>query len=360
MAGFKESILAFAHKPVGYIFFVVVIILLTGLALFETGILFGAIIMIMLAFGLPVYLGWNKSFRTLLIVAIVVTAGVAPLWAAFTNNELFTPYGPGPSLDGFNNNSHVLQDAGVTPFSSSSGPGGIFHFTVTAVNQNVSFNGTVTSQIHVTAVYLWVTDCPYDGQGSTNGCGGNPDFFHEYGPDQLGPSTFNRTENQVWFNMSLPGDSIMYYIFTANYTFDKNGLGYDYSCLGYCEIYQGHAVPVPNQSYYWNEGPITGTWSYIYAVKLLPSFYLLTGALGAILIAILFVYRWLKTREKKRMAVAAESAEGTPAEDEKTCENCGAELKPGEVFCWKCGKQVPVPSAEPKPEPETKPSQPLK
>lgn len=360
MAGFKQSLLSFAGKPVGFGLIVALIIVATALALFETGILFGAIIMIFLAFGLPVYLGWNKSFRTLLIVALVVTAGVAPLWAAFTTNELYTPYAPGPSADGYFNNSSILQRASVSPFASSTGPGGVFHFTVTAVNvPNLAYNSSVYTAIHVTQVYLWVTDCPYDGQGSTNGCSGNPDFFHQYGPIQLGTSSYNNGENEVWFNMSLPGDRIMYYVFTANYTYNRTNLGYGYSCLGYCEIYHGTAVPIAQQSYYWNEGPITGTWGVIYATKLLPSFYLLTAALGAILVAILFVYRWLKNREKQRMSAAAASAEGSSGMEEKSCDSCGAELRPGEVFCWKCGKQIPAPASE-APKEEAPSSPPLK
>ncbi|MCL4325203.1 MAG: hypothetical protein M1144_07090 [Candidatus Thermoplasmatota archaeon] len=363
MPTFKEKLESFAQKPIGYVSIVAMIIVLTALSLYFTGILFGAIIMIFLTFGIPIYIGWNKSFRTLLVVAIVVTAGVAPVWAALTNNQLFTPYTPLSSVDGNNSNSHILQDAGVTPFSGGPGSGGKYQFSITTVNQNVSYNATVSSGIHVTSVYLWVTNCAYDGFNATNGCGGNPDYFHLFGPEYLGNQTFSRARNVVTFDEKLPANQIMYYVFTANYSYNQSNLGYAWSCLGYCDIAQGIAAPVAQQSYYWNEGPITGSWAYIYAVKLLPSFYLLTAALGAILVVILFVYRWLKIREKSRMAQAAASAGGTSEEPEGKCDACGAEMRPGELFCWKCGKQMQPPKpkeAEPVPTEKDPASQSLK
>lgn len=336
---FWQSFVAFSQTRLGYVSLTAVIVVLVALALFEIGVLFGALAMILLAFGLPVYMGWNKSFKTLLIVALVVTASVPPIWAALSNDQLFTPYSPDGSPDG------IIQHPTVTPFAYPPGKGNLYNFSAELHKQKVTTTGvnSTSYRIDITAVYLWVTDCPYDGTLNNhtvnNACNGGPDYLHEFAPFVVPKAEYADPVIPVWFNESLPSNNILYFDLIANYTL-VNTTVYSYACMGDCVPYKGSYAPAADESYYWTEGPITGSWGYIYAVRILPTFYLIGAGLGAMLIGVVLVYRWLKIREKRRLLQAEDTAGGTPVGGETICPACGAVVKDQESFCWKCGKPL--------------------
>jgi hypothetical protein len=307
------------------------IVVLVALGLFGLGLILGAIVLILLGFGVPVYLGWKKSFKTLFLVAIILVIAVPPVYAAFYNNELFQQYNVPSSSD------NILQSASVHPFSYPPAKGNTYDFSISTVSQNESGNFTKTTDI-----ILWVTDCPNDGFGSTNLCGENPDYFHSF-PYFINQTTNGtRSVNWAFWNLTLPSNKIFYFQFTANYTL---GTYYGYSAIGYCTFSKGVCTPAAQESSYWYEGPITGSWAAIY-VTLLPDIYLLMGVLGALLAVIIVTYRYLKIREKRRQDEAKAAASGAPTLNEASCSSCGAVMKKDETTCWKCGKLQSAPSQD--------------
>lgn len=341
---FKKRLTNFAGKPIGYGVLIALIVLVVAGSLYYVGVLLGAIVLLLMGFGFPIYLGWNRSFRNLWILALVITIAAPPIWGALATNELFTPYSPPNSSDPLLSGS-VLQGAHVDPFSYPPASGNSYHFEINAARQN--HNAT---PINLTAVYLWVTDCPYDGAGTQNACGGNPDYYQTY-PYVIQPANVSRPTDTAYFNRTLPANEVFYYVFTANYTINiytanhtLKGNGYSYACLGYCSIVQGIAQPTAQQNIYWNEGPITGSWATIYGTKLLPGYYLVMAGLGGLLGVIILIYRFLKMRERRRHEEAGAAATGTVSSGETRCPQCSAVVKPGESFCWKCGGSLESPA----------------
>jgi hypothetical protein len=333
VATFTDKLRDFAQKPIGYALFIALIVVLVAASLFVLGYVFGTIVMILVAFGLPVYLGWKKSFKIMFIVVIVVILAVPPIYTAFYNNELFTQYSVPNSSDS------VLQHASVNPFSYPPAKGNAYDFSVAAVSQNISGNMTNTTRI-----ILWVTDCPNDGAGSTDLCGENPDFFHSYSYTTEANNSLNhtRSENWAYWNITLPSDKVFYFQFTANSTL---GHGYYYSVIGNCGFSHGVCQPLAQEGDYWNEGPITGSWGAIY-LTVLPDSYLLLAVLGCLLAIVVLIYRYLKLREKRRQEEAKVAASGEPSPQETRCPNCGAIMKKDETVCWKCGKPPSSPSTD--------------
>ena len=208
---FKSRLSEFAQTPLGYVTLMALIVLGVAGSLYELQILLGAAVMLILGFGLPIYLGWNKSYRTMFIVVLVIAVATPPVWGAIANNQLFAPYSPPASVD------NILQNAQVNPFSYPPHADGTYHFRVNAVRQSTGYNGT-WGFMDVGWVGLWVTNCPYDGAGLTNGCGGSPtDYFHNF-TYNVPAARQGLPSVPAFFNVTLPSNQIIYYVFTANYT----------------------------------------------------------------------------------------------------------------------------------------------
>ncbi len=328
----SERIRAFARTPSGYGIFLAVIVLLVSASILFGGVELGIIGFLVFGFGVPIYLGWNKSFRTMAIVGLVILVAVGPVLSVFLTNQYLQPSPAAYSSDG------LLQNGIVTPFSAS-GNHGKYDFQVAVYPSRTPQNGTVRS------VTLYVTNCPLDNYstGVHNSCGGNPDYFLVVSQN-LTPSQTNSSSVRITFSEQLPGNEILNYIFRANYSyrFTSNNTTvtrFGYSCAGYSP--SGAACG-------WVEGPVTGTFGSIYGLVLLDS-YALEILPGIILFAILGLYVFLKRRERRRQEAAMQMAEGTAGaegsaplrQSEATCPSCHAVVNPGEDFCWKCGTKLP-------------------
>ena len=327
-----SKIKAFAATPPGYVVFLAIIVLVVAASLVYLGTIFGAITLLIFAFGIPVYLGWGRSLRHFLLIALVVSLLIPPISSVLLTNELVTPSPAYVSPD------NALQNAVVTPFQATS----------TSFNFSVEVNPShLPTAYHLTQVFLWVTNCPSDSNSSRGQCGGS-DFFQNL-TYTVPSSRQNLTTNYpVSFVESLPGGQIFYFEF---WTWGRNtttNSTYSSSCTG-----------PPGQGICgYAEGPVTGSYGTIYQLVLVEV-YLLMAEIGILLVVAILFYRFLKGREKRRndlakaqaedqQAVAApvakplksSSSTGGEAPSGTKCPQCGATVEPGEAFCWKCGRDL--------------------
>lgn len=327
-----SRIKAFAGTLPGYAVFLAIIVLVVAASLVYLGTIFGAITLLIFAFGVPVYLGWGRSLKHFLLIALVVSLLIPPISSVLLTNELVTPSPAYVSPD------NVLQHAVVSPFQATSGK---FNFSVDVNHSSLPKN------YRLTQVFLWVTNCPSDSNSTRGQCGGN-DFFQNL-TYALTPSEQNLTGTYpVSFLETLPGGQIFYFEFWTWGINTTTNSAYSSSCTG-----------PPGQGICgYAEGPVTGSYGTIYALVLVEV-YLLMAEIGILLVVAILFYRFLKGREKRRNEMARAQAEdrregASPAvkplksSTSKTleaggnkCPQCGAAVEPGEAFCWKCGKDLP-------------------
>lgn len=332
----------FGKTPVGFVVYLAIIVLLSGVFVGELGIPVGALLMLMVAFGFPIYAGWKTSLKKLLSVAavvilfgpLVVTAVVTPLIVT-----------PSPIVA---SNDNVLTNATVSPWESN------------AASQVYSFHATVSPakvnrSVTLHEVYLWVTNCAADTDHSQGNCVLWPKapFLNET-YDLTSAQQNSTAPFQVYFNLTTGGSNglqhgqVFYFMFLTAvasvgaeaveiYSFNTHWGGW--SC-----------TTTPGYSCTYTQGPITTNWGGVY-VLFLPGFYYSMAILDAVLVAIILVYSYLKTRERLRQAKAKAAAKGekggAPLEEAR-CPHCGAVVDQGEANCWKCKKSLiqsaPVPS----------------
>ncbi len=324
----------FGKTPVGFVVYLAIIVLLSGVFVGELGIPVGALLMLMVAFGFPIYAGWKTSLKKLLSVAavvilfgpLVVTAVVTPL--------IITP---SPIVA---SNDNVLSNATVSPWESN------------AASQVYSFHATVAPEkvnksVTLHEVYLWVTNCAADTDTSQGNCVLWPKapFLNET-YDLTSAQQNSTSPFEVYFNLTTGGSKglqhgqVFYFMFLTAvasvgaealqiYSFNTHWGGW--SC-----------TTSPGYSCTYTQGPITTNWGGVY-ILFLPGFYYSMAILDAVLVAIILVYSYLKTRERMRQAkakAAAKGEQGGAPLEEMRCPHCGAVVDKGEANCWKCKKDL--------------------
>lgn len=326
---------ASAKTPIGYVFWMAVIVLLSGFLVGALEIPVGAIFMLIVAFGLPIYLGWNLSLRKFLSVAVAVLL-FAPLVTGLVVTQ--TAVAPSPEVSSSDN---VLRNATATPFESSQAHS-TFTFRVDVFPWSTN---TTNTSIRVEEVYLWVTNCEEDTDTAKGACYLSPPDFFKNVSQTLTEAQQNESVVPLTFTLSdLPSGEIFYFIFlTAIATKYANSVWY----YGLDENVGGWSCTVaPSYSgCSYVEGPISASWAQVYWL-LAPADYLTTLVLVAVLAAIIFVYVYLKGREKLRRAkakAAAEGTEGAPPGSELHCPHCQAVVDKGETTCWRCKKDLSAP-----------------
>lgn len=326
---------AFAGTLPGYVVFLALIILVVAASLVYLGTIFGAITLLIFAFGIPVYLGWGRSLRHFLLIALVVSLLIPPISSVLLTNELVTPSPAYVSPD------NALQNAVVSPFQATSSA---FNFSVEVNHTHLPRNYSLTE------VFLWVTNCPSDSNSTRGQCGSN-DFFQNLSYAVSSPERNLTHSFPVSFVENLPKGQIFYFEFWTWGVNTTSNSAYSSSCTG-----------PPGQGICgYAEGPVTGIYGTIYALVLVEV-YLLMAEIGILLVVAILFYRFLKGREKRRNAMAKAQAEdqqaiatpvakplksvttkGGDASSGTKCPQCGATVEPGEAFCWKCGKDLPPP-----------------
>lgn len=338
---FSERIKAFAKTIPGFIVFAAIFVFLEGVSLAETGLAFGAVTLVILFFGLPVYLGWKTPLRNLWVMGAVMLVLTAPIAGYFLTDELVAPYGAVGSSD------NLLQNASVNPFESTPS-GAPFNFSVEVFPGELPTNGTLR------VLSLWVTDCPADNLSySSSGwtaCGGSPDFHTVYN-FTFTPAEMNESHFTVFHRMTLNAPQIYYWIIVAQFTYPQTANGQTTLVWGASETCVGGGS-TDNLDCTYPEGPVSGSFDAIYKL-VLPGMFLVMGELGLLLVLVLLVYTYLKVREAKRKAKAKEAAQGiagtstSSSTTERTCPKCQAVVASGETFCWKCGATLDAPSPAP-------------
>ena len=341
----SSRIKAFAGTVPGYAILLALISLTVAASVIYLGTIFGAISLLIFAFGVPIYLGWGKTLRHFLLVALVVCLVTPPIATAFLSNELVTPSPAYVSPDG------VLQQAVVSPFQSTSAT---FNFSVEVQPSKLP------KDYRLTQIFLWVTNCPTDTNSSRGSCGSAHETFLNL-TTPVTPTQQNVTGTfPVSFQQSLPGGQIFYFEFFTWGVNTTSTAALSSSCTG-----------PPGQGICgFAEGPVTGTYGTIYGLVILE-LYVLMAELAIVLIVAILFYRFIKMREKRRNDMAKEAAGGEPTKTETTesssadssaplasggssapaskpsskaagtrCPQCGASVKAGEEFCWKCGHKL--------------------
>ncbi len=330
---------AFAGTLPGYAVFLAIIILVVAASLVYLGTIFGAITLLIFAFGVPVYLGWGRSLRHFLLIALVVSLLIPPISSVLLTNELVAPSPAYVSPD------NALQNAVVSPFQATSSS---FNFSVQVNESHLPKN------YNLTEVFLWVTNCPSDSNSTRGQCGSN-DFFQNL-TYVVAPAERGLLRSfPVSFVESLPGGQIFYFEFWTWGINTTASSAYSSSCTG-----------PPGQGICgYAEGPVTGTYGTIYGLVLVEV-YLLMAEIGILLVVAILFYRFLKGREKRRHEMAKAQAEdqqslavpvskplkssaskGDETSTGTRCPQCGAAVDPGETFCWKCGNELATGSSPP-------------
>ncbi|MDE1821951.1 MAG: hypothetical protein KGJ23_00900 [Euryarchaeota archaeon] len=333
---FKERVRAFGKTPIGFGVYLAIIVLLSGFFVGELGIPVGALLMLLVAFGLPIYVGWKTSLRKMLAAALACL-----LFAPLVTGLVVTQVAVVPSpLAGSADN--VLQNATVSPWESNH-HGQVYKFQVDVSNHFLVKNITLK------AVDLWISNCAYDTNSSQGACYLTPhEKFHNI-TYWLSPTQQNATwPFELTFNVSdlAPGE-IYYFMFLTEVASvgaeSVNIFGFNAHWGGWsCTVPGGAGSGYGGCSY--TQGPITTDFGGVYAL-LLPDFYLSMLLLVAVLTAIILIYSYLKGRERMRLAkakaaAAGESGEGGPPAEELRCPHCGAVVDKGESTCWKCKKSL--------------------
>ncbi len=333
-----EKIKAFGGTPIGFVVYLAIIVLLAGYFVGELGIPVGALLMLLVSFGLPIYFGWKTSLRKLLIVAVAVL-----LFAPLVTGVVVTQMAVVPSPVSWSGDN-VLQNGSVDPYMGAAS-GQTYHFQVQVWPSHLGPNLTLK------AVYLWVTNCAYDTSNTQGTCYLTPHDPFTNLSQKLSPAQQNSTVSpfMVYFNSSsLPKGQILYFMFlTAVASVGSEsqwiyGLSAHYGGWS-CTVPGGPPAGYSGCSY--TQGPITGGWGSAY-FYLLPDFYLSMALLVGVLVAVMLVYTYLKGRERMRLAKAKASAGGeseTAPVAELRCPHCHAVVDKGETSCWKCKKSLSSP-----------------
>lgn len=335
-----EKIKAFGRTPVGFVIYLAFIVLLSGFFVGELGIPVGALLMLLFAFGLPIYFGWKTSLRKLLIVALAIF-----LFAPLVTGLVVTQMAVVPSPVSWSGDN-VLQNGSVDPYLGGSS-GQVYHFQVQVWPTHLGPNLTLK------AVYLWVTNCAYDTSSSQGACYLTPHDPFTNLSVPVSPAQANSTSPFfVYYNTSsLPKGQILYFMFLTAVASVGAPSEWIYALSTHyggwsCTVPGGPPAGYSGCSY--TQGPITGGWDAAYAY-LLPDFYLSMALLVAVLVAVMLIYTYLKGREKMRLAKAKASATGDDAPKVRTvelrCPHCGAVVDKGETNCWKCKKDLSAPAA---------------
>lgn len=332
--GFGSRIKAFGETRVGFLVLVAIIVALSGLLIGSLGIPVGAVLMLAVAFGIPVYLGWKRSIKLMFLVALACLV-FAPFFAGIVVTEsAIAPSATVASTDG------VLENVTVSPFEANSGAG-VFAFHVQAWPSKIPEKyGAWLEQ-----VYIWVSNCQYATDQSTAGknpCYLSPALVFKNFTDDLTPAQQNATGGvALTLNATgLPSGQIYYFIVLTAVANRTTGVWY-YALNSNVGGWSCTVEPSYGGCSY-TAGPISTGWGGVFEL-LLPGTYLSVGLTVAVLVAFILVYNYLKGREKLRQAAAKAAAQGDgtlPAQAEVRCPSCNAVVDPGETTCWKCGKPV--------------------
>lgn len=266
--------------------------------------------------------------------------------------------------------TQVIQDADVTPFHGSSSTE--FTWTATIYPQYLPSN-----ESDPLWVSLYISTCP--GATSPNGttyCSAGYAFYQVTDFFCSDPATLATCEASAPVMHGATAVSF-------NYTIGSDGI-WDWQMGLAAEDLATHTpiytLLVGDPTYDGIEGPIVGSYGTIFEV-VLPSVYLEDFLyLGAPFYAVLLLYMFFKSRERRRDDArrrtagpipptsgaetgdtppsggpAAGGAEPSarpppgPGKGEQACPNCQAVVYPGEAKCWKCGATLPAAPSTPLP-----------
>jgi hypothetical protein len=356
--GFGARLKLFGRTPVGFALLVLLIVAISGLLVGALGLPVGAALMLVVAFGVPVYLGWKTSLKLLLIVALACLVG-SPLFAGLVvTDSAFSPPAILSSTDG------VLENVSLSPFQANSGSGS-FAFNIDTFPSKIP--GEYGARL--AQVYVWVSNCQYATDSSkpgSNPCYLSPALVFKNFTYDLTPAQQNSTGSVpiVIDATGLPSGQIFYFIVLTAVSNKTTGVWY-YALNSNIGGWSCTVQPSYNGCSY-AEGPITTGFAGVYELLLLGT-YLSVSLVVAVLVAIILIYNYLKGRERLRKAKAKAAAEGEASplsHAEVRCPSCNAVVDAGETTCWKCGKSLsssggkaaPVRSATPAGSPAPKPA----
>ena len=350
----RDSIKAFVAKPLGRIALLVFIALCLAGSSIYLGYLIAIPVFLLTGLGLPIYLGWTRP-RTLFLVGLASVLVAGPIVTAGTVNLLLTP---SPAVNGpiFAPYSYsVLENASVTPYSSSSAASFTFH-----VDVNPAFLPN-DSQGKVLWIDFFLSTCPDALSNNSSSCGGLGAYPYHFQNDSYNSSA----KMSVTFTQTVGGVNVWWWAMGAGFINSTGKVEWVYL--------------QPGNGYTTAEGPVTGDYLSIYTL-ILPAIYFTVFIYpGLVFFLGVLVYLFLKMRQARRSggapSVPAPTAPAAPlglsgpsggtapspaapSRPELACPKCGAVVYAGESRCWKCGSQLPTaeaPSGADQPLPSGKP-----